>query len=78
VTIGLDLGTTNSCAAIFRNGKVEVVKDFVNSARTIPSILAFKGSTAEEVVGHAAVPIRRQFPESAIFGKAIYNNIVLL
>ena len=38
--IGIDLGTTNSCVAVIKNGKPEVVKDDGDKA-TIPSIVSF-------------------------------------
>ena len=37
--IGIDLGTTYSCAAIIRNGKVDVIEDKQTGKKTIPSIV---------------------------------------
>ena len=39
--LGIDLGTTNSCIAIWKNRKVEVIPDFKSGNRIIPSIVGF-------------------------------------
>ncbi len=53
--IGIDLGTTNSCAAIFDSGEPQIVAN-AEGARTTPSIVAFS-LTGEKLVGQIA---RRQ------------------
>ncbi len=50
-TIGIDLGTTNSCVAIYENGTTKILENS-EGARTTPSIISF--SEEEEVVGASA------------------------
>ena len=49
--IGIDLGTTNSCVAIIDGDKPKILET-PEGKRTIPSVVAFKGS--EVIVGEAA------------------------
>ena len=38
--IGIDLGTTNSCVAIWRNNNLEIIPDDYGN-RTVPSYVAY-------------------------------------
>ncbi len=49
--IGIDLGTTNSCVAVFEGGEPTVIPN-PEGARTTPSVVAFKNS--ERLVGQVA------------------------
>jgi molecular chaperone DnaK len=64
-TIGIDLGTTNSCMAVLDGGEPTVVEN-AEGARTTPSVVAFAES-GERLVG---APAKRQAvtnPENTIF-----------
>src|SRR5262245_4062702 len=50
--IGIDLGTTNSCAAIFETGQPQVIPN-LEGARTTPSIVAFS-EKGDRLVGQIA------------------------
>ena len=50
--IGIDLGTTNSCSAIFENGVPHVIPN-LEGARTTPSIVAFS-EKGDRLVGQIA------------------------
>ena len=50
--IGIDLGTTNSCVAVFEGGEPAVIPN-PEGARTTPSVVAFS-KTGERMVGQVA------------------------
>ncbi|NLJ30829.1 MAG: molecular chaperone DnaK [Clostridiales bacterium] len=51
-TIGIDLGTTNSCVAVMEGGEPVVIPN-AEGARTTPSVVAFS-KTGERMVGQVA------------------------
>jgi molecular chaperone DnaK (HSP70) len=63
--VGIDLGTTNSCVAVYRNGHVEVISNNLGN-RTTPSVVYFNETNKEISVGEAAV--KKNSP-STIYGK---------
>lgn len=50
--IGIDLGTTNSCVAVFEGGEPVVIPNS-EGMRTTPSVVSFK-KDGERIVGSAA------------------------
>ncbi len=63
--IGIDLGTTNSCVALFDNGEPQVVAN-AEGARTTPSIVAFTPS-GEKLVGQIAKRQAVTNPDQTVF-----------
>jgi len=64
-TIGIDLGTTNSCVAVLEGGEPKVIPN-EEGARTTPSIVAFSKS-GERLVGQVAKRQAITNPENTIF-----------
>ncbi|WPX96855.1 molecular chaperone DnaK [Candidatus Bandiella euplotis] len=64
-TIGIDLGTTNSCVAIMDGSNPKVIENS-EGARTTPSIVAFT-EKGEKLVGQAAKRQAVTNPENTIF-----------
>lgn len=62
--VGIDLGTSNSCVAMVRNGEVEVFSD-PEGRRTQPSVVAF-GYGKTVVVGHKARKQLLYAPDSTV------------
>jgi molecular chaperone DnaK len=65
-TIGIDLGTTNSCVAVLEGGDPLVITNS-EGERTTPSVVAFDKRSGERLVGQLA---RRQAvtnPERTIY-----------
>ncbi len=63
--IGIDLGTTNSCVAIYEGGAAQVLAN-AEGARTTPSIVGFTPA-GEKLVGQIAKRQAVTHPEKTIF-----------
>jgi len=64
-TIGIDLGTTNSCVAVLTGGEPEVLPN-AEGGRTTPSVVAFTKS-GERLVGTVAKRQAVTNPENTVF-----------
>jgi molecular chaperone DnaK len=64
-TIGIDLGTTNSCMAVLEGGEPTVVEN-AEGGRTTPSVVAFTAS-GERLVGTVAKRQAVTNPQNTIF-----------
>src|ERR687889_381490 len=64
-TIGIDLGTTNSCMAILEGGEPTVIEN-AEGARTTPSVVAFTNG-GERLVGQVAKRQAVTNPENTVF-----------
>ena len=65
--IGIDLGTTYSCVAVWQNERVEIIANDQGN-RTTPSFVAF--TPAERLVGDAA---KNQVARNAI--NSVFGNL---
>ena len=64
--LGIDLGTTNSVAAVIEAGEPDVVEN-AEGARTTPSVVAVNARTGERYVGQTAKRQSVTNPENTIF-----------
>jgi len=65
VGIGIDLGTTTSCVAVWIGDRVEVIPDHQTGSRIIPSYVSFTGE--EKLVGDAAKNVSTMYPKSTLY-----------
>src|ERR1700722_19766364 len=64
-TIGIDLGTTNSCMAVLEGGEPTVIEN-AEGGRTTPSVVAFAAS-GERLVGTIAKRQAVTNPQNTVF-----------
>lgn len=69
--IGIDLGTTYSCVAVWRNNNAEIIPNDQGN-RTTPSYVAFTDN--ERLVGDAALNQAIRNPTTSIFGKVLIHQ----
>nr|XP_039268675.1 heat shock 70 kDa protein cognate 4-like [Styela clava] len=62
--IGIDLGTTNSCVAVFRNGRSEIIANDLGN-RVTPSYVSFPEN--ERLVGEAAKEEATEYFENTLY-----------
>ncbi len=65
VGIGIDLGTTTSCVAVWIGDRVEVIPDHQTGSRIIPSYVSF--TNEEKLVGDAAKNISTMYPKTTLY-----------
>ncbi|KAL7529413.1 hypothetical protein ACHAXR_002946, partial [Thalassiosira sp. AJA248-18] len=64
--IGIDLGTTYSCVAVWRHGRVEICPNELGN-RITPSYVAFQPNGSSRLVGDAAKNQAAQNPTNTVF-----------
>ena len=71
-TIGIDLGTTNSCMAVLEGGEPTVIEN-AEGGRTTPSVVAFTAS-GERLVGTVAKRQAVTNPQNtSLFDQALHG-----
>jgi len=51
---GIDLGTTNSCISILREGRLPVIIPMRDGSKTLPSCVMYRGKNTKAIVGKEA------------------------
>lgn len=64
--VGIDLGTTYSCATIFQHGTVEIIANEQGN-RTTPSVVSF--NEFERLIGEVADDESIKNPTNTLFGE---------
>ena len=66
--IGIDLGTTTSACAIWRNDKIEVLQNKDDGLPTTPSIVTYTMNNKNDIlIGNPASKAVTRFPENTVY-----------
>ena len=65
IILGIDLGTTNSCVGIMKNGHVIIIPEDYSGNKIIPSMVCFKDN--ECYIGEIAKNLMVECPESSLY-----------
>jgi molecular chaperone DnaK len=65
--LGIDLGTTKSVGAVWRDGAPHIIPDAEGQPIITPSVVAIDPTTGKRVVGSAARAVAERDPRSAIY-----------
>ena len=65
IGIGIDLGTTTSCVAVWIGDRVEVIPDHQTGSRIIPSYVTFTND--EKLVGDASKNVSTMYPKNTLY-----------
>jgi L1 cell adhesion molecule like protein len=73
--VGIDLGTTYSCVAVWleEKNRVEIIHNEQGN-KTTPSVVAFTDD--QRLIGDAAKNQTASNPENTVFGKFLFSNIL--
>ena len=73
-SIGIDLGTTNSCVAVLEGGDPRVITNS-EGERTTPSVVAFDRRSGERLVGQLAQEAGCHEPGAhGLFDQALHGS----
>ena len=73
--VGIDLGTTYSCVAVWleEKNRVEIIHNEQGN-KTTPSVVAFTDD--QRLIGDAAKNQSATNPENTVFGKFLFVNLI--
>ena len=69
LAIGIDLGTTYQCVAVWKHDRVEIIVNDQGN-RTTPSYVAF--TDTQRMIGEGAKNMAAHYPANTIFGNSLF------